>query len=114
MLNGWVHEGDGGAFCFAGQLKGEDKPRSCHFYLQQPDPFAHFAYQVQAIESMIQTGHAAVPGRADAADDRHPRRGHDQPARGRQADRDAAPDDRATSRPTGRSPTDPIPKPIKR
>ena len=61
MMNGWVHEGDGGAFCFAGQLKGEDRPRACHFYLQQPDPFAHFTYQLKAIESTVQTGHAAYP-----------------------------------------------------
>ncbi|HVK09158.1 MAG TPA: hypothetical protein VM597_10315 [Gemmataceae bacterium] len=61
MLNGFVHEGDGGAFCFAGRLKGEDRPRSCQFYLQQPDPFAHFAEQVKAIESMIHTGHAPYP-----------------------------------------------------
>ncbi len=61
MLNGWAHEGDGGAFCFAGQIKGEDKPRATQFYLQQPDPFAHFAYQLKAIDSMIQTGHAVYP-----------------------------------------------------
>ena len=61
MMNGWVHEGDGGAFCFAGQIKGEDKPRTTHFYLQQPDPFAHFAYLVRAIESLVHTGHAPYP-----------------------------------------------------
>jgi hypothetical protein len=61
VLNGWVHEGDGGAFVFAGQIKGEDKPRATHFYLQQPDPFAHFAQLVKAIDSTIQTGHAAYP-----------------------------------------------------
>jgi hypothetical protein len=61
MLNGWLYEGDGGAFCFAGKLKGEDKAKSCLFYLQQPDPFGHFAYLVKAIDSMMQTGHAAYP-----------------------------------------------------
>jgi hypothetical protein len=61
MLNGFVHEGDGGAFCFAGQLQGEDKPRSTHFYLQQPDPYAHFAHLVRAIESLVRTGHAPYP-----------------------------------------------------
>ena len=61
MLNGFLHEGDGGAFCFTGQLKGEDKPRSTLYYLQQPDPFAHFTYLVKAIDSMIQTGHAPYP-----------------------------------------------------
>ena len=30
MLNGWLYEGDGGAFTFAGRLKGQDKPsRRC-------------------------------------------------------------------------------------
>jgi hypothetical protein len=61
MLNGFLHEGDGGAFCFAGQLKGEVAPRSCHFYLQQPDPFAHFGQLVKAIESLVRTGHAPYP-----------------------------------------------------
>jgi hypothetical protein len=61
MPNGWVHEGDGGAFVFAGQLKGQDKPAATHFYLQQPDPFAHFAYLVKAIDATIQTGHAVYP-----------------------------------------------------
>ena len=56
MMNGFVYEGDGGAFCFAGKIKGEDKPRSCNFYLQQPDPYAHFGEQVKAIETMIRTG----------------------------------------------------------
>ena len=61
MLNGWLHEGDGGAFVFAGRLKGQDQPAACHFYLQQPDPFAHFAYLVRAIDSMMQTSHAPYP-----------------------------------------------------
>ncbi len=61
MMNGWVYEGDGGAFCFAGKLKGESKPRATQFYLQQPDPFAHFAYLLRAIDHMIQTGHASYP-----------------------------------------------------
>jgi hypothetical protein len=61
MMNGYVYEGDGGAFCFAGRLKGEEQPRACLFYLQQPDPFAHFAYLVKAIDATIQTGHAVYP-----------------------------------------------------
>jgi hypothetical protein len=61
LLNGWVHEGDGGAFVFAGRLQGQDQPAACHFYLQQPDPYAHFAYLLRAIDSMMQTGHAAYP-----------------------------------------------------
>jgi hypothetical protein len=61
ILNGFLHEGDGGAFCFAGTIKGELAPRSCHYYLQQPDPFAHFAEQVKAIDTMVQTGHPPFP-----------------------------------------------------
>lgn len=61
MMNGWVQEGDGGAFCFAGQLKGKEEPAATHFYLQQPDPFAHFAYLVRAIDAMVRTGHASYP-----------------------------------------------------
>jgi hypothetical protein len=61
VLNGWLYEGDGGAFTFAGKLKSKPKPVATHFYLQQPDPFGHFAYLVKAIDSMIQTGHAPYP-----------------------------------------------------
>jgi hypothetical protein len=61
MLNGWLHEGDGGALLFAGKLAGQNKPAACHYYLQQPDPFAHFTYLVKAIESLVQTGHAPYP-----------------------------------------------------
>jgi hypothetical protein len=59
--NGWIYEGDGGGFVFAGQQKGKDKPDACQFYLQQPDPFAHFAELTKAIESLIRTGHAPYP-----------------------------------------------------
>jgi hypothetical protein len=61
MMNGYAHEGDGGAFIFAGQLRHKDKPAVTLYYLQQPDPFAHFAYLVKAIDAMIQTGHAVYP-----------------------------------------------------
>ena len=61
MPNGWVYEGDGGAFVFAGQRKGRAAPDACQFYLQQPDPFAHFAELTKAIDSLIQTGHAPYP-----------------------------------------------------
>jgi hypothetical protein len=61
MLNGYVYEGEGGAFCFAGRLKGRQDPVSTHFYLQQPEPFGHFAYLVKAIDHMMQTSHAAYP-----------------------------------------------------
>jgi hypothetical protein len=46
---------------FAGRLRGQERPIATHFYLQQPDPFAHFAYQLRAIEAMIHTGHASYP-----------------------------------------------------
>jgi hypothetical protein len=61
MMNGWVYEGDGGAFTFACRRKGQAKPQATHFYLQQPDPFAHFAYLVKAIDSLMQTNHAPYP-----------------------------------------------------
>jgi hypothetical protein len=59
--NGWIHEGDGGGFVFACQRKGQEKPDACHYYLQQPDPFAHFAELTKAIDSLMQTGHAPYP-----------------------------------------------------
>lgn len=61
MLNGYVHEGDGGAFTFAAQLADDDRPKATHFYLQQPDPFAHFSQLLRAIEAMIETGHPSYP-----------------------------------------------------
>ena len=61
MMNGWVYEGDGGAFTCAVALKGRDKPLATQFYLQQPDPFGHFVYLLKAIESMILSGHAPYP-----------------------------------------------------
>ena len=33
MLNGWLYEGDGGAFIFAGKLRSKVAPVSTHFYL---------------------------------------------------------------------------------
>lgn len=59
--NGWIYEGDGGGFTFAGRLRGQERLVSTHFYLQQPDPFAHFAQLLRAIESMFLTGHPAYP-----------------------------------------------------
>ena len=102
MPNGWIHESDGASFFFAGQRKGQDKPDVCQFYLQQPDPFAHFAELTKAIDSLVQHRPRAVPGRAHAAHDRHPRRGDDQPAREGQADRDAAPGDQVQADRVGR------------
>ncbi len=63
VLNGYVHEGegDGGAFIFAGKLKGEAKPVSCKFFLQNNDPFAHFTQQLRGVEFMVRTGHAPYP-----------------------------------------------------
>src|SRR5262245_17578291 len=61
MLNGWVHEGDGGAFVGAIRQRGNAKPQVTHFYLQQPDPFAHFAYLLRAIDSHVNTGQAPYP-----------------------------------------------------
>lgn len=61
MLNGWVYEGDGGSFIFGGKLKGKDKPVATQYYLQQPDPYAHFIYLLKAIDSMIQSGHPPYP-----------------------------------------------------
>jgi len=63
MLNGWIHErdGDGAAFIFAGQIKGEDRPRVTKFFLQQPDPYGHFIHLVKAIDNMMQTGHPSYP-----------------------------------------------------
>jgi hypothetical protein len=61
MLNGWVQEFEGTGFIFAGQLKGQEKPAVCQFYLQQPDPYAHFAELTRAIDSMMRTSHAPYP-----------------------------------------------------
>ncbi len=61
MMNGWAYEGDGGAFTFACRLRGQKQPLSTAFYLQQPDPFAHFIELVKALDAMVQTGHAVYP-----------------------------------------------------
>jgi hypothetical protein len=61
MLNGWVYDGGGDGFVFAGKLADRDKPVGCQFYLQEPEPFAHFAYLVRAIDSLVRTSHAPYP-----------------------------------------------------
>lgn len=61
MANGWIHEGPGGSFIFAGQVKGETKPTSCQFFLHNMEPFAHFMELTKAIDSMMRTGHAPYP-----------------------------------------------------
>jgi hypothetical protein len=59
--NGWIYEGDGGGFIFAGQVRGAAAPVACQFYLQQPDPFAHFAELTKAIDALVRTNHAPYP-----------------------------------------------------
>jgi hypothetical protein len=61
ILNGYTYEGDGGAFIFAGQLQGRDQPAVTLFYQQLLSPMAHFAYQLRAIDALVQTGHAPYP-----------------------------------------------------
>jgi hypothetical protein len=63
MLNGWVGEGqgDGGGFTCAARIRGRQRPVATQFFLQQPDPFAHFSYLLRAIEAMMITGHASYP-----------------------------------------------------
>jgi hypothetical protein len=61
MPNGWIHEGDGGGFIFSGRVQGRDAPAACQFYLQQPDPFAHFAELTKAIDTFVRTGHSPYP-----------------------------------------------------
>jgi hypothetical protein len=58
ILNGWAWDG---AFSFAGRLAGREKPLATNFQGQEYRPFAHFAYLLRAIDSMMQTGHAAYP-----------------------------------------------------
>lgn len=61
MLNGWLWEGDGGAFGFAGKVKGEAEPRAFMFYLQNVEPFGHFSELVRAIERHVRTAHPPYP-----------------------------------------------------
>ncbi len=61
MPNGWIYECAGGSFFFAARRKGADQPDVCQFFLQQPDPFAHFAELTKAIDHLVQTGHAPYP-----------------------------------------------------
>ncbi len=63
MLNGWVHEGngDGGGFTLAARVRGRQQPIATQFFLQQPDPFAHFSYLLRAIEAMMVSGHPSYP-----------------------------------------------------
>jgi len=61
LANGWIHEGPGGSFIFAGQVKDDAKPQACQFYLHNMEPFAHFTTLTKAIDSMMRTGHAPYP-----------------------------------------------------
>jgi hypothetical protein len=61
VLNGWLYEGDGGPFIFAGKLWGRDRPVATQFYQQLHEPFGHFIYLVKAIESLVHTAHAPYP-----------------------------------------------------
>jgi hypothetical protein len=61
MMNGWFRKGPGEGFCFAGQLKGQEKPAATQFYLQEPDPYAHFAELLKAIDATMHSNHAVYP-----------------------------------------------------
>jgi hypothetical protein len=62
MMNGWVHEGkDDSGFTCAIRVRGRKQPLATQFFLQQPDPYAHFSYLLRAIEAMMLTGHPAYP-----------------------------------------------------
>jgi hypothetical protein len=61
VFNSWVHECDGGDFFFAGTLAGKAEPVVTQFYMQQPDPYAHFAELLKAIDRMVQTQHPPYP-----------------------------------------------------
>ncbi|MDB5307579.1 MAG: hypothetical protein JWO38_1781 [Gemmataceae bacterium] len=110
--NGWVKDNDGGAFVFAAQVRGEALPAACQFYLQSPDPFAHFVELTKAIDSFVRTGHAPYPvertllttGVLDAA----------MTSRARAGGRVETPHLAVAYQPTGWGPaTGEIPKPVK-
>ena len=61
MMNGYVYERDGGAFCFAGRVTGREQPVRTQFYLQNERPFAHFAYLTRAIDFMMGSFHSPYP-----------------------------------------------------
>jgi hypothetical protein len=48
-------------FGFAAKLRGQNEPTATWFELQDDKPFGHFAFLLQAIERMIQTGRPAYP-----------------------------------------------------
>jgi hypothetical protein len=48
-------------FGFAAKLRGQNEPVATWFELQDDKPFGHFAFLLQAIERMIQTGRPAYP-----------------------------------------------------
>lgn len=56
MGTGFAHE-----FAFAGQVRGEKRPRATWFRLQEDRPFGHFAHLLKAIEHTVHTGRPAYP-----------------------------------------------------
>ena len=78
LLNGHIQD-----FCFAGKLKGENKPASCMFYLPPPPGAKYFDCLVANIEKLLETGRAPYPvertlltsGILDFAMESHYRRG---------------------------------------
>src|SRR5262249_11953031 len=48
-------------FAFAGQVRGEARPRATWFRLQDGPPYGHFAHLLRAIEHTIHTGKPAYP-----------------------------------------------------
>lgn len=60
LLNGYVYDGDG-SFNFACRVRGQKTPIALQFNQQQVAPYAHFRYQLKAIEAMIHSGHAPYP-----------------------------------------------------
>jgi len=63
LLNGYVAD-----FAFAARLRGSYRGpgidldiASCRFYLQPERPYAHFATQVRAIETLMSTAHPPAP-----------------------------------------------------
>jgi hypothetical protein len=49
------------AFAFAGQIKGEARPRATYLRLQEGPPYGHFAHLLRAIEHTVHTGKPAYP-----------------------------------------------------
>lgn len=61
MLSGYVQDGGGEGFCFAGQIAGRNQPITTHFFLEGRPPYGHFAHLLRAIDFTMNTGHPAYP-----------------------------------------------------